>query len=743
MAETERHRESFLEWLAARRMFWVTALVLVVLCALFIVAGFRYYANLQDTISDESTDYLAEISKQIGINAGNVIEDNFSILGTVSTVLKTAHADTFGQVRGIFEEQKQHWNFRKIFLVDAKGVAYDTTGHGVLLKSDAYLRETVVERRRAVSTSQILGDMECVVFAIPLEGVTVEGIPMSAMLATYDLATFDRLLSITAFDGQGYGHIVRSDGTVVIRSSSPAAPATGYNILSSLAAAPSKDAQTVEFVREELKAGHEGQVELSLSGDPLFMVYTPLAAREWCLLTFIPVSVATEKAQIFLDSTLRIGALIALSFSVLIAALLLSSYRHKHKLEQLAFVDPVTGGNTIQRFYTHAASLLDGTDLQYAIVYTNIGKFKLLNEQLGRAACDTILTNMSRSIRENLEAHECSGRVFGDNFCVLMQYENETVLARRLADWKENYTRILRETDSTWLPLTVEIGVYVVEDPTMPVVDMIDRAKLALRETGGTVNSQVQYRIYDERVRRRLLREKQLEDMMAEAMENRDFEVYLQPKYRTDSEIIGGAEALVRWNSATEGMIYPDEFISIFEKNGSITRIDLWVFEQVCKTMRVWLDAGYKPMRISVNCSRVHLKMPDFLEKYRTIAEQYAVPPELLEIELTENVVFEDVVHLTKIIEDIHALGFSCSMDDFGSGYSSLNLIQDIPVDVLKLDKIFFRMGTDDLSRTESVVGSIITMARALSMETVAEGVEERVQVDMLKKLGCDYIQGY
>ncbi|MEG1396884.1 MAG: EAL domain-containing protein, partial [Oscillospiraceae bacterium] len=290
---------------------------------------------------------------------------------------------------------------------------------------------------------------------------------------------------------------------------------------------------------------------------------------------------------------------------------------------------------------------------------------------------------------------------------------------------------------------TVEIGVYVVEDPTMPVVDMIDRAKLALRETGGTVNSQVQYRIYDERVRRRLLREKQLEDMMAEALKNHDFEVYFQPKYRTDSETIGGAEALVRWNSATEGMIYPDEFISIFEKNGSITRIDLWVFEQVCKTLRVWLDAGYKPMRISVNCSRVHLKMPDFLEKYRTIAEQYAVPPELLEIELTENVVFEDVVHLTKIIEDIHALGFSCSMDDFGSGYSSLNLIQDIPVDVLKLDKIFFRMGTDDLSRTESVVGSIITMARALSMETVAEGVEERAQVDMLKKLGCDYIQGY
>ncbi|MEG2137456.1 MAG: EAL domain-containing protein, partial [Oscillospiraceae bacterium] len=586
MAETEQHRESFLEWLAARRMFWVTALVLAVLCTLFVMAGFRYYANLQDTISNESTDYLMEISKQIGINAGNTIEDNFSILGTVSTVLKTAHADSFRQVSDILAEQQQHWNFDKIFLVDTKGVAYDATGRSVLLKSDAYLRETIVERRRAMSTSQMLDDTERVVFAVPLDGVTIEGVTMSAMLATYDLATFDRLLSITAFDGRGYGHIIRSDGTVVIRSSSPAAPATGYNILSSLAAAPSKDAQTVEFVREELQAGREGQVKLSLSGTPLFMVYTPLAAREWCLLTFVPVSVATEKAQIFLDSTLRIGALVALSFSVLIAALLLSAYRHKHKLEQLAFVDPVTGGNTIQRFYTQATLLLDGTDLQYAIVYTNIGKFKLLNEQLGRAACDTILTNTSRSIRENLGSHECSGRVFGDNFCVLMQYENETVLAQRLGDWSKSYTRILEETGGTWLPLTVEIGVYVVEDTTMPVADMIDRAKLALRETSGRTNAQVQYHLYDERVRRRLLREKQLEDMMADALKNHDFEVYLQPKYRTDSETIGGAEALVRWNSATEGMIYPDEFISIFEKNGSITRIDLWVFEQVCKTLR-------------------------------------------------------------------------------------------------------------------------------------------------------------
>ncbi|MEG1857288.1 MAG: bifunctional diguanylate cyclase/phosphodiesterase, partial [Pseudoflavonifractor sp.] len=476
---------------------------------------------------------------------------------------------------------------------------------------------------------------------------------------------------------------------------------------------------------------------------PLYMAYTPLDAQEWCLLTFVPVAVASEKSALFLNITLLICAFITIAFLILIAVLLFNYYRHKQALERLAFVDPVTGGNTTQRFYTQAAILLAAPGAPaYALAYTNIGKFKVLNEQLGRPACDMILTAIAKGIRQDLGSYECSGRIFADNFCVLIRYEGEENLSRRISSWMDNYTRILDEIGGTWLPLTIETGVYVLEDPTMPIVDMVDRAKLALREAPHALDTQVHYRIYDEQVRHRLLREKQLEDMMVQALEKRNFVVYLQPKYCTDSQRVGGAEALVRWQTST-GMIYPDEFISLFERNGFIVRMDLWVFEQVCKTLRTWLDAGYEPMRISVNCSRIHLKTPDFLEEYRILADRYAVPPKLLEIELTENVVFEDVVHLTRVIEQIHALGFSCSMDDFGSGYSSLNLIQDIPVDVLKLDRVFFRSSGRDLARTESIVGGIITMARALSMETVAEGVEEPHHVAMLKRLGCDYIQGY
>lgn len=210
-----------------------------------------------------------------------------------------------------------------------------------------------------------------------------------------------------------------------------------------------------------------------------------------------------------------------------------------------------------------------------------------------------------------------------------------------------------------------------------------------------------------------------------------------------DDTKIGGAEALVRWMSSTEGMIYPDEFIPLFERNGFIVQLDLWVFDQVCTTIHTWLDRGLEPIKISVNCSRFHLRNPNFLNSYREICERNRIPAKYIEIELTENTVFENVELLTQTINEIHKMGFGCSMDDFGSGYSSLNLIQDIPVDTLKLDKIFFKNGIKDLQRTESVVKSIITMSKALSMQTVAEGVEERFHVDMLKRLGCSYIQGY
>lgn len=706
---------------------------------------YQYYRALQSTVAAESSSYLQEISSQIGKNASRTINDTFSMLGTVSTVLKGIEAESYQELEPIMKEQQDYWSFQSILLVDEKGVAHDAFGKKTALGSADYLREVMVDKTRSMSAAQMLNNQEYILFALPVTDLQVGGMEIHAIMAAYSLDSFDQILEITAFDGQGYAHIIRRDGTMAIRSSSPNTAVSGYNVLSSLNDA-TFDHGTLVTIQNDIKDGRSGLTLFELDGRREYLAYSPLETQEWSLLTFVPASVVNAQSDSLLRTTILLSGLITLTFALLITFVMLSSFRHRRKLEQIAYVDPVTGGNTIQKFYEEAQGMLARPDRpQYALIYTNIEKFKVFNEQFGRHSCDEMLRAIQHGISTNLKPGESMGRLYSDNFCVWAEYPGEAALVERFKDWYQTASQYISGKDAVWLMPVLEFGVYVVSNDTLLMEQMVDRAKLSLqggrREMQG--RGKMHYAIYDDATRKRLFREKHLEDMMEQALEDNEFQVYIQPKYCVGSETIGGAEALVRWQSSTDGMIYPDEFISLFEKNGFIIQLDLWVFEQVCISLRRWLDQGLEPVKISVNCSRIHLKNPDFLSFYIEACQRHQVPPRYLEIELTENVVFEDVEHLTRIINDIHGAGFGCSMDDFGSGYSSLNMIQDIPVDTIKLDKVFFRNDSKDISRTTSVIGSIMSMAKALKMEIVAEGVEERFQVDMLKSLNCDYIQGY
>lgn len=708
------------------------------------IACFQYFLQLQDTVRTEASGYMMEISKQMGTNVSKTIDDNFSVLSTVAAVLEDPKINTYAQLQSLINRQRDLWHYQKMLLIDSSGVAYDDQGNTVALESAEYLRDAVINRTPSLTTSQVIAGHESVVFAIPLDNVVIEGKKMLALATSYDSDTFDTLLSMTAFEGEGYAHIVRKDGSVVIRSSSPNSLETGYNILNSLSTGTLEGKKSWDGVKADIAAGAQGQIEFSMGAEREYMTYLPLGTQGWSLLTFVPVSVVNAKSNILMEITLLLCGSIALTFSLLTLFLILTFYRSRKKLERIAYVDSVTGGNTIERFYDLANICLKASDKKHhALIYVNIEKFKLLNEQFGKDACDEILRSIERGISSDLGKHECVGRLAADNFCVLVDYEAENLTAHRFDTWCDNAERTMKESGFQWIPLTMGFGIFVIEDTSMPYTYMIDRAKLALSEASSIFCGKMRYALYDEAIRRFIVREKQLEDMMEPALARGEFQVYLQPKYNVQTEQISGAEALVRWESASDGMLFPDEFIPLFEKNGFIIELDFWMFEQVCKTLRTWIDAGIEPVKVSVNCSRLHLRDAGFVDRYRAISEQYGIPRKYLEIELTENTVFEDVEHLSQIISEIRSLGFGCSMDDFGSGYSSLNLIQDIPVDTLKLDKVFFRKSVAEEGRSEAVVSSIISMSKALSMETVAEGIEERFQVDMLKRLRCDYVQGY
>lgn len=725
-----------------------TPKVVIIVCLLIcIVMGFLsygYYQQLQSTVKNESGGYLQEISRQMGNNVSRAINDNFSVLGTVATVLRSSGVKTYSEFQPIASAQRDDWNYQDIMLIDKGGNAYGAYGNTVQLGTAEYLRTALVEEKSVMAASQMVNGIECIVFAIPLKDVTVDGKEMGALVATYDQKTFDQVLSMTAFGGKGYAHILRRDGAVVVRSSSENAAHTGYNLLNTFENAQIDEGYTLDQVRTDITGGLPGIITYTFDGTHKYMAYTPLDTQGWYLATFVPVDVVNAKSEILMNMTLLACGVITAAFAVLFVILLMVFSRHRARLERIAYVDPVTRGNTAQRFTELAENLLKKAgDKQYALIYTNIQKFKILNEQYGHTACDEMMQAAYDAISADLTSDECLGRWYADHICMLVQCTDQKALLERFEQWYAAAITQQENRGQLELSPVVEFGVYIVKDNEMKIITMVDSAKMSMRDEMKELNDKLKYSIYDDADRLSLIREKHLEDIMEAALKNNEFRAYLQPKYRTQSETIGGAEALVRWESEEDGMIYPNEFIPIFEKNGFIVKLDLWMFEQTCRTLASWIKAGREPVKISVNCSRMHLKRENFLDRYREICAQYGVPPKYIEIEITENVVFEDVETLTHIIDEIHAAGFGCSMDDFGSGYSSLNLIQDIPVDTLKLDKAFFHGTSKRAARAESVIASVLAMARSLKMETVAEGIETREQVDMLKKLGCDYIQGY
>ena len=247
------------------------------------------------------------------------------------------------------------------------------------------------------------------------------------------------------------------------------------------------------------------------------------------------------------------------------------------------------------------------------------------------------------------------------------------------------------------------------------------------------------FHIFDEKIEEELEKESKIEHEMYQALKDREFKVFYQPKFDAKAETLYGAEALVRWEHKGE-MIPPSEFIPLFEKNKFILQLDLYIFEQVCSDIKMWKEQlGVEPV-ISVNISRAHFLEDDFLKKYMLITSKYGINTNKIDFEITESATIEAGINIIEIMRNIKKLGFLISIDDFGTGYSSLSTIQDMPADILKIDKSF----VDGIGRSEkNIIDYILTMAKELNLMTIAEGVETKEQRDYLLARGCDIIQGY
>ncbi|EJA6846338.1 bifunctional diguanylate cyclase/phosphodiesterase [Clostridioides difficile] len=443
--------------------------------------------------------------------------------------------------------------------------------------------------------------------------------------------------------------------------------------------------------------------------------------------------------QLISKHAIQIILIMAIICVILIFYIIYDKLNFKIKLQRIAYTDNLTGANTIDKFVIDANKILcKNTQVKYALLYIDIDKFKYINDLFGYEVGNEILRNLTKIIKRNIFEEEMFARISADNFIIIMKYIEEDITKRLKTIFEE--LDLFNNNQEEKYKLVLSCGIYFILPEDRDINSIIDRANIPHKMAKGGHKSS--YAFYDNKIHDQEIKEKEMENTMFSSLENKEFIIYLQPKIELNTGEIQGSEALVRWKRPDKGLIPPNEFIPFFERNGFVINLDLYVLEEVCIYLRKWIDAGINPVTVSVNVSRIHLYCNNFIETYKNIIDKYNIPAKYIELELTESIIFDNFDILIDIMNNLKKIGFLISMDDFGSGYSSLNMLKEIPMDILKLDQKFI-METYNSKRSKIIVTKVIEMAKELGMKVISEGVETEEQFKLLKEVKCDMAQGY
>lgn len=455
------------------------------------------------------------------------------------------------------------------------------------------------------------------------------------------------------------------------------------------------------------------------------------------------VSMYTENVYTGVENTVIIGSIVS-GFIMMLSMLVFVfiAFRHNSStsqlIAQLAFEDEVTGGGNLNYFKQFASDMINKyPGMPFMIHRFDIANFRYINEAYGHVRADQLL---------KVVVEEAGAVFYSKELCVRMNADQFVLLARSTQDLEERFFTFTDKVNTRALdigiryPIKFKRGSYQIKNQELDISLMIDKANMARKTLIGEEKESVA--VYSDLLASDMRKADRIESEMETALFNREFKMYIQPKWDIMEDKLYGGEALVRWMKEDGNMIYPSDFVPVFEKNGFIEQLDLYMLESACKMIREQIDGGGPAYPISVNQSRMLLNDPAYISKITEMLNRYQIPKGYIELEITETVFFTDREKMISILKELKEVEVQLSMDDFGSGYSSLNMLKDFPFDVLKIDKEFFSESITSES-SKWILRMIIEMAEGLGIRVICEGVETKEQVEMLRRIGCRYVQGY
>lgn len=714
----------------------VMVVVSITSAVCIVVTSFYFVRNVQSQMWKKTVTDILEVTTQGRHALDTYIEKDFDTLSLFANEisrLKSDDAYNMKQIISLFDEDVTSFYCSNL----TTGITYFDASDSIITLSDekrieylsmgeSGIQEPYYDPVTGIKTISVY---ERFTFADGTQGFAQK---------TRTVQTVVDKFSLSFFDNTGFSYIVNAEGDVLIRSLHRNSNRTFQNLFD-IIDLEGNDDEKINIFKEKLKNRSSGSVQFQYQDEDYIYCYVPMESVDgWYLISIIPSNIVMSQANSIIYNAIGLCVLIMVCLALIGFIFYRSNNKHHQEVEELAFYDHLTKLYQYEKFLMEGNAILSSSRNAF-VLYIDIIGFKILNDLEGYDYGDRVLKFMAQILSRVSKPEDICCRIAGDDFVLMGCCASKTEIMELCRQISDHAVKGLDENRS----INTRIGVCMQKDTGeesgIEISSMVDRARMAQKRVHE--NAEVNCQFYNHQLQVEMRRDAELERDMNRALQNDEFLYLIQPKFTLDGKHIVGGEALVRWlrNGSYVG---PGEFIPLFERNGFIRKLDEYVFEKVCQDIQKRIQQNLPVVPISVNVSRAHLYWDNFADTYIAMKQKYEIPDGILELELTENILIRNVHDVLPIMKKLTDNGFTCSIDDFGSGYSSLNTLKDLPVDVIKMDKVFFDQN-DHMERNQIVLRSMIMMAKQLSMKVVAEGIENEEQLAMIKDTECDMVQGF
>lgn len=706
--------------------FIIPIVVIVIIMLIIISLSLVYMKYIQNLIDENTLKNLGELTSQDAENVKNKIAQHKKILDNLVNQINDEKDISNDKIFEIFENSLAKDEFSRVGILYEDGRCITSDGEIVDLSDDIESFFSSDDIQLSKSRKSKVDQEEINIYSKKLNN----GNENIVILLVIETDNYEKIFSGKIYNGEGNEYIIDSEGIILANSNNRE---NGYSLFNILGTLKGEDnLQKQEKMKTDIKNNLDGQIKYNISGKYYYTSYEYLNINDWYLIIITPGSAIAQEYNKSLVITFISSIIVNFGILIIAIYIVMSNKNKRKKLYELAYIDKLTSLGNYNYFIEVSKEFLENNDDCYHLIILDIDKFKTFNKQYGRETGDKLLQQIGKKLKQLVGIDQLITRFSNDIFAILLKENRLSTKEFHKLLEKINDELSNAYIDGIKYKVLISIGVYNIKKNENDIFHVLDKALMAHESAKGNYNHK--YEIFNEHLEEKILKEHYFETKMNEGLEKGEFKVFYQPKVNSQTGKMQQAEALVRWELDGK-LIPPNEFIPLFERNKFIIKLDTYIFEQVCMDVAEWKSKYNKLIKVSINISKEHLLEKNFLKEYCNIARKYNLMPEDLELEITESATIDDNVDLVALLNEIKKAGFSIAIDDFGTGYSSLSILQNMPIDVIKIDKSFVNQ--------PRMLEIMMIIASKLELKTVIEGVETKEQVIELQNLGIDLLQGY